>query len=126
MMLAFAWHTARGRPGSSLSIILGLLAASLSLSMLGVIGAKAQVELVGDIERAWRTPYDILVRPDGTLSALEEAEGLVRPNFVSGLRGGITPSQLAAIRSDPDLTAEEREALLRIYRSFVEGRTPPA
>ena len=32
----------------------------------------------------------------------------------------------AAIRSDPDLTAEEREALLRIYRSFVEGRTPPA
>ena len=26
----------------------------------------------------------------------------------------------AAIRSDPDLTAEEREALLRIYRSFVE------
>ena len=103
MMLAFAWHTARGRPGSSLSIILGLLAASLSLSMLGVIGAKAQVELVGDIERAWRTPYDILVRPEGTLSALEEAEGLVRPNFVSGLRGGITPSQLAAIRSDPDV-----------------------
>jgi transcriptional regulator with XRE-family HTH domain len=29
----------------------------------------------------------------------------------------------AAIRSDPDLTAEERDALLRIYRSFVEGRT---
>ena len=28
----------------------------------------------------------------------------------------------AAIRSDPDLTPEEREALLRIYRSFVEGR----
>jgi transcriptional regulator with XRE-family HTH domain len=32
----------------------------------------------------------------------------------------------AAIRSDPDLTAEERDALLRIYRSFVEGRTPTA
>lgn len=103
MMLAFAWRTARGQPGSSLAIILGLLAASLSLSMLGVIGAKAQVELVGDIERAWRTPYDILVRPEGSLSALEEAQGLVRPNFVSGLRGGITPSQLAAIRSDPDV-----------------------
>jgi transcriptional regulator with XRE-family HTH domain len=29
-----------------------------------------------------------------------------------------------AIRSDPDLTAEEREALLRIYRSFVDGRSP--
>jgi transcriptional regulator with XRE-family HTH domain len=32
----------------------------------------------------------------------------------------------AAIRSDPALTAEEREALLRIYRSFVEGRSPTA
>jgi transcriptional regulator with XRE-family HTH domain len=32
----------------------------------------------------------------------------------------------AAIRSDPDLTPEEREALLRIYRSFVEGRSPTA
>jgi transcriptional regulator with XRE-family HTH domain len=31
-----------------------------------------------------------------------------------------------AIRSDPDLTAEEREALLRIYRSFVEGRSRTA
>jgi transcriptional regulator with XRE-family HTH domain len=29
----------------------------------------------------------------------------------------------AAIRSDPDLLPEEREALLRIYRSFVEGRS---
>ncbi len=32
----------------------------------------------------------------------------------------------AAIRSDPDLTPEEREALLRIYRSFVEGHSSTA
>ena len=32
----------------------------------------------------------------------------------------------AAIRSDPDLTTEEREALLRIYRSFVDGRSSSA
>ena len=29
----------------------------------------------------------------------------------------------AAIRNDPDLTSEEREALVRIYRSFVDGRS---
>ena len=28
-----------------------------------------------------------------------------------------------AIRSDPDLTREEREVLLRVYRSFLEGRS---
>ena len=32
----------------------------------------------------------------------------------------------AAIRTDPDLKPEEREALLRIYRSFVEGRSSTA
>ena len=32
----------------------------------------------------------------------------------------------AAIRSDPALTPEEREALLRIYRSFAEGRSSSA
>ncbi len=36
-----------------------------------------------------------------------------------------TPTE-EAIRSDPDLTPEEREALLRVYRSFVDRRTPPA
>ena len=31
-----------------------------------------------------------------------------------------------AIRADPALTPEEREALLRVYRSFVESRGPNA
>jgi transcriptional regulator with XRE-family HTH domain len=29
----------------------------------------------------------------------------------------------AAIRSDPELTPEEREALVRVYRSFIGGRS---
>lgn len=102
-MLGFAWQSTRGRPGSSVAIILGLVAASLSLSLLGVIGARAQVELVGDIDRAWQTPYDLLVRPTGSVSSLETSQGLVRPNFVSGIHGGITLAQLATIRSDPDV-----------------------
>jgi transcriptional regulator with XRE-family HTH domain len=40
-------------------------------------------------------------------------------------RGSRTGTE-AAIRSDPDLTTEEREALLRIYRSFVDGRPSSA
>lgn len=31
-----------------------------------------------------------------------------------------------AIRSDPALTPEERDALVRVYRSFVAGRSAPA
>ena len=50
--------------------------------------------------------------------------GVVRPS--SDQSAGSRAGTEAAIRSDPDLTAEEREALLRIYRSFVERRSPSA
>lgn len=36
------------------------------------------------------------------------------------------PATEEAIRSDPDLAPEEREALLQVYRSFVDRRRPPA
>ena len=53
--------------------------------------------------------------PADTLLA-EAGIGSGTSDHPAGARGGTE----AAIRSDPDLTAEEREALLRIYRSFVE------
>ena len=56
--------------------------------------------------------------------SLLAAAGLV-PRSPNGAQTPRTGTE-AAIRSDPDLTAEEREALLRIYRSFVEGRSPSA
>jgi transcriptional regulator with XRE-family HTH domain len=66
------------------------------------------------------------------LQAIAEALNIPADTLLAeaGVRSGTTGEQPAgsrggteaAIRSDPDLTAEEREALLRIYRSFVEGR----
>ena len=46
--------------------------------------------------------------------------GLVRP----GAPGGrpVTDTE-AAIRSDPDLTEEERDALIRVYQSFRQPRS---
>ena len=54
------------------------------------------------------------------------AEAGVRSGTTAEQPGGSRGGTEAAIRSDPDLTAEEREALLRIYRSFVEARPPSA
>jgi transcriptional regulator with XRE-family HTH domain len=66
------------------------------------------------IAEALNIPADTLLAEAGVVSA--------PPEGPEGSRAGTE----AAIRSDPDLTAEEREALLRIYRSFVEGRSPTA
>jgi transcriptional regulator with XRE-family HTH domain len=66
------------------------------------------------IAEALKIPADTLLAEAGVGSASSETS--------AGSRAGTE----AAIRSDPGLTAEEREALLRIYRSFVEGRAPPS
>jgi transcriptional regulator with XRE-family HTH domain len=66
------------------------------------------------IAEALNIPADTLLAEAGVVSG--QADPTARPK--SGTE--------AAIRSDPDLTAEEREALLRIYRSFVEGRSQSA
>ena len=66
------------------------------------------------IAEALNIPADTLLAEAGVGSGTSDSSG--------GSRVGTE----AAIRSDPDLTSEEREALLRIYRSFVEGRTPTA
>jgi transcriptional regulator with XRE-family HTH domain len=66
------------------------------------------------IAEALNIPADTLLAAAGVVSQPSDQS--------SGPRTGTE----AAIRSDPDLTAEEREALLRIYRSFVEGRSASA
>src|SRR3954464_8364192 len=66
------------------------------------------------IAEALNIPADALLAKAGV--GLDDAEGTLAG------RGGTE----AAIRSDPDLTSEEREALVRVYRSFVDGRKPTA
>jgi transcriptional regulator with XRE-family HTH domain len=65
------------------------------------------------IAEALDIPADALLAQAGVMSPSDQP---------TGSRTGTE----AAIRSDPDLTTEEREALLRIYRSFVDGRSSSA
>ncbi|MGZ8437270.1 MAG: hypothetical protein ACXWXR_01860 [Candidatus Limnocylindrales bacterium] len=97
--LAFRGLLAR-RVATALAAV-GLLTAVSGFLVLAGVSRTTQAVLTGDIARAWNTPYDILVRPAGTQTELEQAEGLVRPNFLSGVTGGITVAQLAVIRSVP-------------------------
>jgi transcriptional regulator with XRE-family HTH domain len=66
------------------------------------------------IAEALNIPADTLLAEAGVGSGPSE--------HPSGPRSGTE----AAIRNDPDLTAEEREALLRVYRSFAAARPPTA
>lgn len=96
------WLAARGllsRRAAALLAGAGLLTATLGFIVLATTSKTAEAVLSGNIGRAWNSPYDLLVRPTGSLTSLERTHGLIRPNFISGINGGITRSQLAAIRA---------------------------
>jgi len=101
------WLAARSLLARRLSALVtgfGMLIATVGFSLLASTSQTAAAVLHGDIASTWDTPYDLLIRPPDSLTEIEGAQGLVRPNYVSALGGGgITVAQLAAIRQLPSV-----------------------
>jgi putative ABC transport system permease protein len=92
------------RPAQSAIVAIGLVITLVGFAGLTAGARSTTASLNGDIGRAWNTPFDLLVRPTGSSESLERTDGLVRPNYVSGIHGGITIAQLAAIRAVPEVS----------------------
>jgi len=60
--------------------------------------------------------YDILVRPAGSRSAIEQEYGLLEPNHLTALPGGISFDEYEAIRDLPGVEVAAPIANLGIYR----------
>src|SRR3954451_7785616 len=76
---------------------------------------QPSLRVLQSIAQALDIPADELLAHAGLLRAPDEEHA-----------GGARSRTEEAIRSDPDLTPEGREALVRVYRSFLESRRPPA
>ncbi len=104
-MLWLAVRELASRRTATALAALGLLTATLGFITLAGTSQTTRAVLRGDIARTWNTPYDLLVRPPGSVTPLEARQGLVRPNYVSGLaNGGITRAQVEAIRRIPGVS----------------------
>jgi hypothetical protein len=90
-----------GRRDRSLALLAGVILACGSFVVLISTARSAQVEVHGTLARAFRSSYDILVRPRGTETEIERSEGLVRDNYLSGIFGGITLRQWQQIQRLP-------------------------
>lgn len=100
----------------------GLLAATLGFIVLAATSQTTAAVLRGDIASTWDTPYDLLVRPASSVSALERDQGMVRPNYVTALgAGGITRDQLAAIRAVPSVQVAAPIAIVGFVFWPLEG-----
>jgi putative ABC transport system permease protein len=88
----------RGRTGA---LAAGILVAAASFTVLTAAARTSTIQVRGTVESNYRAAYDVLVRPSGSLTRLEREQGLVRPNFLSGIFGGITLAQYEEIKRIP-------------------------
>ena len=102
-MLLLAIRELLSRRTATLLAGVGLLTATLGFVVLAGTSQTTQAVLTHDIAKAWPSPYDILVRPVGAQDPIEGDLNLLRPNYLSGLRGGITEAQLDQIRAIPGI-----------------------
>ncbi|MFF2385587.1 FtsX-like permease family protein [Streptomyces sp. NPDC058108] len=88
----------RRRRGRALALAAGILVAATSFTLLTATVSTSRATTVGEVRRNARSAYDVLVRPPGSQTAVEEQSGRVAPNFLSGTFGGITMDQYRRIR----------------------------
>jgi putative ABC transport system permease protein len=111
-MLGFIWRQLRGRAGRSVALLVGVLVATTGFVVLTGATTTSRLDVIGRVERNTQVAYDILVRPNGTRTPLEAERGLVRPNYLSGLFGGITTEQYEQVRSVPGIEVAAPIAML--------------
>ena len=92
-MWVIAWRRLVGAGSRTLVLGFAILVAATGFTVLTGTSSAARLETVGEVNDAATKTYDILVRPPGTRSRLEESEGLVEPGFLTGIYGGISVDQ---------------------------------
>lgn len=114
-MFSLIWRSLRERGIRSLLLLFGVLVVSGAFGLLTAAAETIQVTVDEDLAKYWRTTYDILVRPPGTRSTIEEKYGLVQANHLSGIPGGITFEQYQAIKSIPGVEVAAPIAMLSYF-----------
>ena len=99
--MTFTWARLRHQWGRSAAIVLSLAIAVTAFVVLTSTARESRLVTVRTVNGNYRAAYDILVRPKDSQTDLERSAGLVRPNYLSGIYGGITWKQLRRIRQIP-------------------------
>ncbi|SCL68558.1 FtsX-like permease family protein [Micromonospora chersina] len=121
-MFHVIWGQLRGRAGRSVALLAGVLVATTGFVVLTGATTTSRLAVTGTVERNTRAAYDILVRPKGTRTPLEAERRLVRPNYLSGLYGGITTAQYEQVKAVDGIDVAAPIAMLGY--STTELRVP--
>src|SRR5262245_22181597 len=119
-VIRFIWAQLRGLPRRSVALLIGVLVATTGFTVLSAQAAISALRVNDDVTANYRAAYDILVRPKGSRTGLEDERGLVRPNYLSGLFGGITMAQLEKVRGVGHVELAAPIAMLGYSRVYLQ------
>jgi ABC-type antimicrobial peptide transport system permease subunit len=100
-MFRLVWSQVMRRRGRSLAVVAAIVVAAVSFSLLTSAVATSRLQVQGRVEANFRSAYDILVRPNHSITPLERSDKLVQENYLAGIFGGITMKQYEEIRHLP-------------------------
>jgi putative ABC transport system permease protein len=91
------WAQLRYRVVRLTALLIGILVATTSFTLLTAASRTAQLRTSGTVSAHFAPAYEILVRPKGSRTQLEAQTRTVQPNFLSGIFGGISTADYRRI-----------------------------
>ncbi|TGB03742.1 ABC transporter permease [Halobacillus salinus] len=101
-MFHYLWKSWKQHKERLILMLIGMLVISGGLSYLFGLSKAQDLTVTEELQKRWKSSYDIVVRPPGSQSMTEEDE-LLEPNFLNGIHGGITLDQYEQIKSVADV-----------------------
>ncbi|MGY0233964.1 ABC transporter permease [Longispora urticae] len=120
-MVRLAVRQIRMRPWRAVALFAAIVFATTGFTVLTGTTTTARARTTGTVDRNYRAAYDILVRPTGARTELERQRGLVRPNYLSGLYGGLTLDQYEQVRSTLGVQVAAPVAMVGYVLAWSQG-----
>lgn len=111
-LVTYAWAHLRGDWRRTVPAAVAVLLAVTSFVVLTGSVRSQRLVVTEQVASNYRSTYDILVRPARSATGIEQSQGVVRPNFLSGRYGGISLDQVHRIAAIPGVGVAAPVAVL--------------
>ncbi|MFD1018356.1 ABC transporter permease [Thalassobacillus hwangdonensis] len=101
-MLRFIWNSWWRNKQRFILLLIGALIVSIGLSYLVGISQATNATVTEELQKRWKSSYDMVIRPPGSRSVTED-RNLLEPNYLSGLHEGISLDQYESIKNMEDI-----------------------
>ena len=125
-MISMSWKRIRNQKYKSLMTIIAMIAIIL-LTSYGIQNSEETNSIVTEnLENYSRGSYDILVRPEGARTNIEESLKTVEENYIGDGTGGISISEWEIIKGHPEIEIAAPVASLGYFTSNTASIRLPA